>query len=122
MGAVMKVEVIAIRNERDYRAAKALIESLMRAESPEAVARLRTQALLVSAWEQTNSPPVPPDPIEAIRFRMEQMGLGAKELATLLGGRSRLSEVLKGRRRLSLAMIRRLNRHLHIPAEVLLGV
>lgn len=117
----MKVEVIAIRNERDYRAAKALMESLMDAESPEDVERLRTQALLVAAWEAKVSPPVPPTPIEAIRFRMEQMGLDTSYLAGILGGPSRVSEVLHGKRRLSLAMIRRLNRELKIPAEILIG-
>ena len=116
----MKVEVIAIRNERDYRAAKVLIESLMSAESPEAIARLRTQALLVSAWEQTKSPPVPPDPIEAIRFRMEQRNLEQKDLIPYIGSKSKVSEVLNGQRSLTLTMIRKLAIEFGVPAEVLL--
>ena len=62
-----------------------------------------------------------PDPVAAIRFRMEQQGLEPKDLVPFLGNRSRVSEVLSGRRRLSLNMIRSLVRGLHIPAEVLLG-
>ena len=61
-----------------------------------------------------------PDPIEAIKFRMEQAGLKPKDLASLLGSRSKVSEVLSGRRTLSLSMIRNLHRELGIPAEVLL--
>jgi antitoxin component HigA of HigAB toxin-antitoxin module len=71
----MKVEVIAIADDEDYLAAKALMESLMDAESGAEVSRLRAQALLVAAWEQAKSPAVPPDPVEAIKFRMEQMVL-----------------------------------------------
>ena len=116
----MKVEVIAIANERDYRAAKALMESLMSAETDVEISRLRAQALLVAAWEQAKSPAVPPDPVEAIKFRMEQMGLRPSDLVRTFETRSRVSEVLAGKRRMSLPMIRRACRDLGLPAEVLI--
>ncbi len=116
----MKVQVIAIANDRDYRAAKALTESLMGAETDPEISRLRAQALLIEAWEQAKSPTVPPNPLEAIKFRMEQMGLRPRDLVRTFGTRSRVSEVLAGKRRMSLPMIRRACRDLGLPAEVLI--
>jgi HTH-type transcriptional regulator/antitoxin HigA len=116
----MKVQVIAIANDRDYRAAKALTESLMGAETDPEISRLRAQALLIAAWEQAKSPTVPPNPLEAIKFRMEQMGLRPRDLVRTFGTRSRVSEVLAGKRRMSLPMIRRACRDLGLPAEVLI--
>jgi HTH-type transcriptional regulator/antitoxin HigA len=116
----MKVQVIAIANDQDYRAAKALMESLMGAETDPEISRLRAQALLIATWEQAKSPTVPPDPVEAIKFRMEQMGLRPRDLVRTFGTRSRVSEVLAGKRRMSLPMIRRACRDLGLPAEVLI--
>jgi HTH-type transcriptional regulator/antitoxin HigA len=116
----MKVQVIAIANDRDYRAAKALMESLMGAETDPEISRLRAPALLIAAWEQAKSPTVPPNPLEAIKFRMEQMGLRPRDLVRTFGTRSRVSEVLAGKRRMSLPMIRRACRDLGLPAEVLI--
>ena len=116
----MKVQVIAIANDQDYRAAKTLMESLMGAETDPEVSRLRAQALLIAAWEQAKSPTIPPDPVEAIKFRMEQMGLRPRDLVRTFGTRSRVSEVLAGKRRMSLPMIRRACRDLGLPAEVLI--
>jgi hypothetical protein len=64
----MKVQMIAIANDRDYRAAKALMESLMGAETDPEISRLRAQALLIAAWEQAKSPTVPPYPLEQSSF------------------------------------------------------
>ena len=116
----MKVQVIAIANDQDYRAAKALMESLMGAETDPEISRLRAQALLIAAWEQAKSPTVPPNPLEAIKFRMEQMGLRPRDLVRTFGTRSRASEILAGKRRMSLPMIRRACRDLGLPAEVLI--
>jgi HTH-type transcriptional regulator/antitoxin HigA len=116
----MKVQVIAIANDQDYRAAKTLMESLMGAETDPEVSRLRAQALLIAAWEQAKSPTIPPDPVEAIKFRMEQMGLRPRDLVRTFGTRSRVSEVLAGKRRMSLPMIRRACRDLGLPADVLI--
>ena len=76
--------------------------------------------VLVEDYENRHYPIGPPDPIEAIKFRMEQQGLNRKELASLLGTRGRVSEILNGKRGLSLSMIRALSTRLHIPAEVLI--
>ena len=117
----MRTEVIVIENEQDHQAAKELLRSLIDAESPEAVAHLRAQALVIQAWERNHHPVLPPDPVDAIKFRMEQMGLEPKDLRPILGSPSRVTEVLHRKRKLSLAMIRRLHRELGIPAEILIG-
>ena len=78
-------------------------------------------ATLVEDWEEKHQPVYPPDPVAAIRFRMEQLDLDRKALEPSIGSRARVSEVLSGRRRLTLDMIRRLHRDLGIPAEVLLA-
>jgi HTH-type transcriptional regulator/antitoxin HigA len=77
-------------------------------------------ATLVDAYEAEHHPIDPPDPIEAIKFRMEQQGLTRKDLERLLGTRTRVSEVLNRKRNLSIAMIRRLHAELGISAEVLI--
>jgi HTH-type transcriptional regulator/antitoxin HigA len=117
----MKVELIAIRNAADHRAARQLVDSLMNARTAADGARLRSQAALVAAYEAETAPPRPADPIEAIKFRMEQMGLKQADLVSIIGTKSKVSEVLNRRRRLSLPMIRRLHAKLDIPAEVLIG-
>ena len=76
---------------------------------------------LVEAYEDRHFPIADPDPVAAIEFRMEQMGLSRKDLEPVLGSRGRVSEVLNGRRALSIQMIRRLNRELGIPLESLIG-
>jgi HTH-type transcriptional regulator/antitoxin HigA len=78
-------------------------------------------ATLVDAYEAKHLPIESPDPIEAIRFRMEQMGLERKDLEPLIGSRARVSEVLNKRRGLSLKMIRALHEELDIPLEALIG-
>ena len=82
--------------------------------------RLELLMVLVEDYENRHYPIGPPDPIEAIKFRMEQQGLNRKKLANLLGTRGRVSEILNGKRGLSLSMIRALSTQLHIPAEVLI--
>ena len=83
--------------------------------------RLELLALLIENYESKHFPRRTIDPIEAIRFRMEQQGLSQRDLVPLIGSRSRVSEVLSGRRPLTLSMIRALHRNLQIPAESLLG-
>ncbi len=115
------MEITPIKTDADYRAALAEIEVLMNAapDTPDGD-RLDVMATLLEAYEERHFPIAAPDPIAAIKFRMEQMGLSRKDLEPMLGTRGRVSEVLSGRRRLSLAMIRRLNAGLNIPAEVLI--
>jgi HTH-type transcriptional regulator/antitoxin HigA len=116
----MKAELIVIENREDYAAAKALVSSLMEAASRADGARLRAQAALIAAYEAQVAPPRPADPIEAIRFRMDQMGLKPADLVAIIGSRSKVSEVLRRKRSLSLSMIRRLHQRLGLPAEVLI--
>jgi HTH-type transcriptional regulator / antitoxin HigA len=114
-------EVKPIRTIRDYEAAIAEIERLWGSSpgTPEGD-RLDVLATLVDAYEGKHYPMDPPDPIEAIKFRMEQQGLTRKDLARILGTRTRVSEVLNRRRNLSIRMIRRLHEKLGISAEVLI--
>jgi HTH-type transcriptional regulator/antitoxin HigA len=116
----MKAELIVIENREDYAAAMALLSSLMGATDRAQGARLRAQAALIAAYEAQVAPPRPTDPIEAIRFRMDQMGLKPADLTPMLGSRSKVSEVLSRKRPLSLSMIRRLHQRLGLPAEVLI--
>jgi HTH-type transcriptional regulator/antitoxin HigA len=77
---------------------------------------------LIEAYEEKHHAIPPPDPVDAIRFRMDQLDLDRKDLEEVIGSRARVSEVLSGRRSLSLAMIRRLHRRLGIPTDILIGV
>jgi HTH-type transcriptional regulator/antitoxin HigA len=114
----MKIRIL--KNEADYEAALAEIEKLMEGIEPDAD-RLELLALLVRDYEDKHYPIDMPDAVEAITFRMEQMGLTRKDLERYIGSKSKVSEVLSGKRRLSLSMIRALHEGLGIPAEVLLG-
>ncbi|MDP2604475.1 MAG: helix-turn-helix domain-containing protein [Deltaproteobacteria bacterium] len=110
-----------IRTKADYEAALAAIERLWGAcaGTPEGD-RLDILATLVDAYENEHYPMDPPDPIEAIKFRMEQQGLNRKDLAEILGSRTKVAEVLNRRRGLSIKMIRRLHERLGISVEVLI--
>lgn len=109
-----------IKTEAEYEAALRKVESLMDAEpgSPEEDA-LELWSLLVERYEEEQHAIDLPDPIEAIRFRMEQEGLRQKDLQKYLPNKSRISEILNRKRPLSLSMIRSLHRGLGIPADVL---
>jgi HTH-type transcriptional regulator/antitoxin HigA len=110
-----------IKNEEQHAAALARLEALMDASSgtPEAD-ELELLALLISTYEEQTFPHELPDVVEAIRFRMEQLSLRQKDLVPYIGSASRVSEVLGGRRSLTLSMMRALHEGLGIPAEVLL--
>jgi HTH-type transcriptional regulator/antitoxin HigA len=116
------MEIKPIRTKADYRAALKDIERLMtaRAGSPEGE-RLDVLATLVEAYERKHFPMELPDPIEAIRFAMEQKGLIAKDLVPMIGQLNRVYEILNGKRPLTLQMIRKIHRELGIPAESLIG-
>jgi HTH-type transcriptional regulator/antitoxin HigA len=81
---------------------------------------LELLSILIEAYEKENFPIDAPNPIDAILFRIEQLGMTKSELNRILGSRSRTSEILSGKRKLSLAMIRKLNEKLGIPAETLI--
>lgn len=115
------MEIKPIRTKADYRAALKEIEVLMSARPGSSEGeRLDVLVTLVEAYERTHFPMDPPDPIEAIRFRMEQNGLTAKDLVPMIGQINRVYEVLNRKRPLTLRMIRRLHRELGIPAESLI--
>lgn len=114
------MRISPIRTDADHAAALRRIETLMDAEpGTPAADELDVLATLVEAYEDRHFPIADPDPLAAIQFRMEQLGLTRKDLEPLLGSRGRVSEVLNGRRALSLQMIRRLHRELGIPLESL---
>jgi HTH-type transcriptional regulator / antitoxin HigA len=110
-----------IRNAADHELALREIERLRGAAEGTADGdRLDILATLVEAYEEAHFPMELPDPIEAIKFRLEQQGKDKKALIGIIGNRTRVYEVLRGDRALSLAMIRQLNQTLRIPAEVLI--
>lgn len=82
--------------------------------------KLEILSILIEQYEKENYPIEPPHPIEAILFRLDQLNMKKSELSKILGTRSRASEILNGKRKLSLSMIRKLNTELNIPAEVLI--
>ena len=113
-----------IKTKKEYEAALQHVYGLMQKDlkpGSKLSDELEVLSMLVEAYEKKHYPIPPPHPIEAIKFRMEQMGMDEKKLAALLGGRSRKSEILSGRRKLSLAMIRELHDKLNIPAETLIA-
>jgi HTH-type transcriptional regulator/antitoxin HigA len=116
------MEIKPIHTKSDHGRALREIERLWGAKpnTPEGD-RLDVLATLVEAYERSHFPIDPPDPIEAIRFRLEQQGLDTRALIGVIGGRSRVYEVMRGKRALSLEMIRRLHERFGIPAEVLIG-
>ena len=115
------MDIKPIRTEADYESALQEVERLMDAEpnTPEGD-RLDVLATLVEAWEEKHHPIEDPDPIEAILHRMEALGLARKDLEPMIGSRARVSEVLARKRPLTINMIRKLNKEMRIPAEVLI--
>lgn len=117
------MEIRPIRTEADYKAALKEISVLMVSDpelgTPEGD-RLDVLTTLAQAYEARHFPVGLPDPIEAIKFRMEQAGLTAKDLEPMIGRRNRVYEVLNRSRPLTLTMIRRLHKTLGIPAECLI--
>ena len=111
-----------IKTERDYHKALKGIDKLWDAKpnTPRGD-RLEVLVTLVEGYEQRHYKVEPPDPVEAIKFRMEQLGLKPSDLARILGGRNRVSEVLNKKRKLTVEMMRSLRKHLAIPAESLLA-
>ena len=112
-----------IKNKADHAAALKSISKLMASDpaldTPEGD-RLDVLVTLVQAYEAKHHPIDPPDPVEAIKFRMEQQGLTARDLEPMIGSSGRVSEVLGGKRGLSMNMVRRLHAGLGIAAETLI--
>lgn len=117
------MQIRPIRTDADHEAAVRRVAELMSASpgTPEAD-ELEVLAVLIDGYEQRHWPIPLPDPISAILFRMEQQGLTRKDLEPMLGSRARVSEVLSGRRSLTLGMIQKLHGSLGIPADILIGM
>jgi len=114
------VRVILVKTKADYAAAKARVRALMDVSGHDD--EITAQARLIQDYEQTHFPIADPDPIDALLFRMEQEGIDRRGLSELLGtSTGRVSEVLSGRRPLSISMIRTLHRKLGISGDILIG-
>jgi len=115
------MEIKPIKTKADYRAALKEIEALMAAERDTPAGELLDVLVtLVEAYERKHYQFDLPDPVEAIKFRMEQKGMTPKDLVPMIGRINRVYEVLSRRRPLTLAMIQRLHSELGIPAESLI--
>jgi HTH-type transcriptional regulator / antitoxin HigA len=112
-----------IKTADQYEVSLVRIYDLMQQEIKEDTKEsdeLEILSILVKEYELEHHPVPAPNPLEAIKFRMDQLGLSEKQLSEILGYRSRKSEILSGKRKLSLSMIRRLNKILNIPADILI--
>lgn len=108
-----------VKTESDYDQALERISDLMKSDDQESLDELDILTTLIEAYEQDHYPIPIPDPIDAILFQMEQQYLTPADLEVHIGNSTQVSEVLSGKRPLTLKMIRALNAHLDIPAEVL---
>ena len=117
------MEIKPIKTEKDYNQALERLETIFDAKkgSPEGD-ELEVLGILVDQYENEHFPIGLPDPIEAIKFRMEQMGYTQNDLARIIGFKSRASEILNRKRKLSLEMIRQLHTSLNIPTDVLIQI
>lgn len=116
-----KMKISPIRNEKDYQKALERLEVIFDAkQGTKEGDELEILAILIDNYENENFPIEMPDPISAIKFRMEQMGLKQKDLVEMVGFKSRVSEVMNRKRKLTLEMIRKLNTTLRIPTEILI--
>ena len=116
------MEIRPIKTEQDYYTSIRRIEVLWGAknDTPQGD-ELDLLVTLVESYEMKHYPIAPPDPVEAIKFRMEQMGMTKADMVQYIGSQSRVSEILNGRRKLTLGMIKALYKGLRIPAEILLA-
>jgi HTH-type transcriptional regulator/antitoxin HigA len=117
----MKTTLIVIQNDADHAQAKALIEKLMGSKDPANQARMVAQAYLAEAYERTRWPRRTPSLPDLLTYLMDQHGLSRSGLIPLLGTASRVSEVMSGKRELSMSMVRKLRERFHIPADLLIA-
>ena len=116
-----KAKLKVITSEKEHRLALKAIEDLWDAKpGSEAHDSLEVLALLVEDYEKRTFPMEDPDPVAAIRFRLDQAGMEQKDLVAILGSRSRVSEIMNHKRSLTVEMIRKLFDELHIPMEALI--
>ncbi|HSZ74368.1 MAG TPA: hypothetical protein VK779_06085 [Rhizomicrobium sp.] len=116
----MKATLILIENDSDHAQAKALVDRLMTSDNPADSAKLAAQARLIEDYERRRWPQKTPALADILIYLLDQHGLTRSDLVPLLGTPSRVSEVLSGKRELSIAMIQRLRKRFHISADVLI--
>ncbi len=116
------MDIKAIKTENDYSQALQRLEEIFHApaNTPEGD-EAEVLSILIEKYEDENFPIDPPDPIEAIRYRMEQTGMSKQDLAKIIGYKSRVSEIFSRKRKLSLRMIRNLHEKMNIPYESLIS-
>jgi len=116
----MDATLILIDSDAELARARKLVERLMTSDGPADVARLAAQARLVAAYEEGKWPRRPPRTSEIVRYLMDQHGLSRADMVPILGTASRVSEVLRGRKGLSITMVQRLRARFRVPADLLL--
>lgn len=116
----MDATLILIDSDAELVRARALVDRLWDSEDPADIARLQAQARLIVAYEESRWPRRPPSTAELIRHLMDQHGLTRADMVPLLGTPSRVSEVLRGKKGLSMAMIQRLRARFRVPADLLI--
>ena len=116
----MDATLILIDSDAELARARALVDRLWDSDDPADIARLQAQARLIAAYEESKWPRRPPSTAELIRHLMDQHGLTRADMVPILGTPSRVSEVLLGKKELSMAMVQRLRARFGVPADVLL--
>jgi HTH-type transcriptional regulator/antitoxin HigA len=116
----MDATLILIDSEMELARARSLVDRLWNSEDPSDIARLQAQARLIAAYEESKWPRRPPSTAELIRHLMDQHGLSRADMIPLLGTASRVSEVLRGKKELSMPMVKRLRARFRIPADLLI--
>lgn len=116
----MDATLIVIDSDAELGRARALVDRLMTSGKPADLARLEAQARLIAAYEEAKWPRRPPSPAEIVRYLMDQHGLTRADMVPILGTASRVSEVLQGKKGLSMTMVQRLRARFRVPAELLL--
>jgi len=117
----MKATLFIIQNDADHAQAKGLIQKLMGSDDPADQARMSAQARLIEAYERTRWPRRAPAVPDLLAYLLDQHNLSRADLVPLLGTASRVSEVLNGRRELSMSMVRKLRERFHISADLLIS-
>jgi HTH-type transcriptional regulator/antitoxin HigA len=116
----MDATLIVIDSDAELARARTLVDRLMASDDPADLARLQAQARLIAAYEETKWPRRPPGTAEMVRYLMDQHGLTRADLVPILGTPSRVSEVLRGKKGLSMTMVQRLRARFRVPADLLL--
>ncbi|GAB1717506.1 MAG: transcriptional regulator [Nitrobacter sp.] len=117
----MKTTLIVIQNQADHEAAKALVGKLIQSSDAADRARMVAQSRLIEAYERTRWPRKAPPLPDLLSYLVEHHGLTRADLVPLLGTASRVSEVMSGKRELSMTMVKRLRERFHIPADLLIS-